>query len=281
VADTKKWEQTAAYYLDTHPNVTSFAKNSGLGFAVPYFHNDQDHDYAPDFLVRVADGNGVETGTLILETKGYDPLEKIKAAAAQRWVDAVNADDRYGRWWYRVIHKATDVSRVVEEIAGAALPSTPFVRVASGDVQSTVPLMSLRAAAGTFGAPDPADIEAWVVPKTSKQISEGMFVAQVIGKSMEPRIPDAAYCLFAPVPAGSRAGRILLVQHRDIADPETGGSFTVKRYESSKAGDGQSWEHREIRLLPLNPRFQPIVLRPDGDEEIRLVAEMVEVLGES
>ena len=38
VADTRKWEQSAAFYLDTHPNVIAFAKNSGLGFAIPYFH---------------------------------------------------------------------------------------------------------------------------------------------------------------------------------------------------------------------------------------------------
>ena len=66
------------YHLDTHPNVVSFAKNSGLGFAGPYVHNDQDHDDVPDFLVRVADAKGIETGTLILETKGERPPERYQ-----------------------------------------------------------------------------------------------------------------------------------------------------------------------------------------------------------
>jgi type III restriction enzyme len=35
---------------------------------------------------------------LILETKGFDPLAEVKAAAAERWVAAVNADGQYGRW---------------------------------------------------------------------------------------------------------------------------------------------------------------------------------------
>ncbi len=52
VADTGKWEQQAAYIIDTHPTVEAFAKNAGLGFAVPYIHNGQGHDYVPDFIIR-------------------------------------------------------------------------------------------------------------------------------------------------------------------------------------------------------------------------------------
>jgi type III restriction enzyme len=54
VADTGKWEQQAAYVLDSHPAVAAFVKNAGLGFAIPYLHNGQPHDYIPDFIVRLA-----------------------------------------------------------------------------------------------------------------------------------------------------------------------------------------------------------------------------------
>ena len=116
VADTKKWEQTAAYYLDKHSNVAAFAKNSGLGFAIPYMHNGQMHDYMPDFLIRLQQ-DGQEVGSMILETKGYDPLEDVKVAAARRWVAAVNADGQYGRWTYCIVHKVTDIERIVKEQA--------------------------------------------------------------------------------------------------------------------------------------------------------------------
>ena len=116
VLDTKKWEQTAAYYLDKNPNVLAFAKNAGLGFAIPYMHNGQMHDYLPDFLVRLQ-SDGKEVGNLILETKGYDPLEEVKIAAAQRWVEAVNADGQYGRWAYQIARKMTDIERIVKEEA--------------------------------------------------------------------------------------------------------------------------------------------------------------------
>ena len=52
VPDTKRWEQSAAYYIDKHNAVHSFVKNAGLGFAVPYLHNGQMHDYMPDFIIR-------------------------------------------------------------------------------------------------------------------------------------------------------------------------------------------------------------------------------------
>ena len=113
VPDTKKWEQAAAYYLDKHSNVDAFVKNSGLGFAVPYLYNGEPHDYMPDFIVRVKTDPPIQ---LILETKGYDPLAEVKAAAAKRWVAAVNADGTYGRWAYRIVRKPTEVSEVINSL---------------------------------------------------------------------------------------------------------------------------------------------------------------------
>ncbi|MBI2862314.1 MAG: hypothetical protein HYX89_05810 [Chloroflexi bacterium] len=114
VPDTKRWEQSAAYYMDSHENVICFTKNSGLGFAIPYMHNGQHHEYTPDYLVRLQD-DGKEIGTLILEVKGYDPLAEVKAAAAQRWVAAVNNDGRYGRWHYVVVNDPTKTPTAVAE----------------------------------------------------------------------------------------------------------------------------------------------------------------------
>lgn len=106
VADTKQWEQSAAYYLDKSSAVEAFVKNSGLGFAVPYLHNGQMHDYVPDFIVRL---KADPVSYVILETKGYDPLEDVKRAAADRWVSAVNTDGNHGKWRYAVAKKVSDV----------------------------------------------------------------------------------------------------------------------------------------------------------------------------
>jgi type III restriction enzyme len=114
VPDTKRWEQAAAYYIDSHSAVDAFVKNSGLGFAIPYLYNGQMHDYVPDFIIRLKTDPPVH---LILETKGYDEREEVKVAAAQRWVEAVNADGTYGKWRYALVKKTTDVA---EQITAAA-----------------------------------------------------------------------------------------------------------------------------------------------------------------
>jgi type III restriction enzyme len=120
VADTVKWEQQAAYILDTHPAVEAFVKNAGLGFAIPYLHNGRPHDYIPDFIVRFA---GQPDLHLILETKGYDELAEIKAAAAERWVAAVNADGQHGRWQYAMARSIEAVRAALNEVSATGSPA--------------------------------------------------------------------------------------------------------------------------------------------------------------
>lgn len=105
-----------------------------------------------------------------------------------------------------------------------------------------------------------------------------MFAATVRGHSMEPRIPDGSLCLFRPCPAGSRQGRIVLVQFNSLGDPEDGGRFTVKKYASSKSVDEDGWTHDRIQLLPLNPEFQPIEVTPEEASEMVVVGEFVALL---
>jgi SOS-response transcriptional repressor LexA len=96
---------------------------------------------------------------------------------------------------------------------------------------------------------------------------------------MEPGIADGSYCLFAAPVVGTRQGRIVLAQLRDGVDPETGHRYTVKRYESEKAPVDDTWRHVRIVLRPTNPEFAPIVLDDAEEGSLRVVAELVEVLG--
>jgi len=138
--------------------------------------------------------------------------------------------------------------------------------------------VTLKAAAGAFGEARTIETDEWVVPETTRRLEPGMFVAQVVGRSMEPRIPDGSWCLFRAPVAGSREGKIVLVEHRDVHDPETGGSYTVKRYRRKNIVDSDGHDRDEIHLEPENPEFEPIVLRPHNSDEVRVVAELVEVL---
>jgi len=147
---------------------------------------------------------------------------------------------------------------------------------------SCVPLVPLEAAAGAFG--DPQYVERddqwqWVAPDCLRRLAPGMFVAQVVGRSMEPAIADGAYALFRSPVEGTRQGKIVLVELQDATDPETGARYTIKRYRSEKAVDGDSWQHARILLEPLNPEFEPIALTGVEEGEVRVVAELLEVIG--
>jgi type III restriction enzyme len=98
VADTATWESTAAFKLEQSGTVKFYARNDHLGYRIPYEFQGIDHNYEPDFLVRLQ--NNV---TLILEIKGYeDAQDKAKHDAAKRWVSAVNNWGQLRRWDFHV-----------------------------------------------------------------------------------------------------------------------------------------------------------------------------------
>ncbi len=73
------------------------------------------------------------------------------------------------------------------------------------------------------------------------------------------------------------------VQHRSIADPETGERYTVKVYSSEKVAEAVGgWPHERITLRPDSDRvgFEPIEIDlAQGDEGFVVVGEMLMVLG--
>jgi len=174
-------------------------------------------------------------------------------------------------------HAPTSVPRPPAPAAriGASSPGRRFV--------DWVPVYELSAAAGDFGPPSAAESLGEVASPPDLRTDECHFAARVRGRSMEPLIPDGSLCLFRLDVIGSRAGRILLVQHHAISDPELGGSYTVKKYQSLKvqdidAGDDSGWTHAAIQLVPLNREFPTIWINPDHAEELRVIAEFIRVL---
>ncbi|GAB5544301.1 MAG: DEAD/DEAH box helicase family protein [Sandaracinaceae bacterium] len=144
-----------------------------------------------------------------------------------------------------------------------------------------VPLLPLEAAAGAFSDVQTLDGDwEWVALDGGGRPAVGLFVAQVVGESMNRRIPSGAWCLWRAHPTGTRQGKIVLAQHRDISDPELGGRFTVKVYASEKVEtDDGGWRHAVVRLVPdsHDPSFEPIVLEDLEEGELTIVAELVEV----
>ena len=161
----------------------------------------------------------------------------------------------------------------------------PFRRMGQDEArpyENCVPLFDLKIAAGGFSGEQQTDDCEWVELPEEFRPRKGLFVAQVVGESMNRRIPSGAWCLFRIASAGSRNGKVVLASHREIADTDTGGHYTVKIYESTKEnlGDG-TWRHTAIILRPDSylPGYEPIVLREDHAEELRVIGELVAVLG--
>jgi hypothetical protein len=210
-----------------------------------------------------------ETNLWFREAMGRAELEyQMESSPAELFGKAIN-DDRYEGLQLKLIHHS--------EVK-------PY--------ENAVPIYDLAIAAGQFSdtqlveeafGDSTANAESfdWVELPDSFRVRPGQFVARVVGESMNKRIPNGSWCLFSLNPVGSRQGKTVLVQHRDIADPDTGGQYTVKVYESEKVqGESGSWRHTKINLLPssTDPNYKTIVLYPEEKDDLKVIAEFVAVV---
>lgn len=138
-----------------------------------------------------------------------------------------------------------------------------------------LPLYNLRAAATKFGEGMHSEQEGWVRAPGHLTLHPNMFVAHVVGRSMEPLIRDGSLCVFRSGVTGTRQGKRLLIEQ--FGETDFAARYTVKRYTSKKRADAedQAWEHESIRLEPLNREFPAFDLGPD---EFRVIAEFLAVL---
>lgn len=292
-------EREAAEMFDASPMIESFTANSQrFGFRILYEVGEEQHSYTPDYIIRLKGGK-----MLILEVKGgggehWDPNRvNAKNAAAKKWCTAVSNAKRYGDWNFEICHHMPGIAwkqllgKVLAKYTDYVPVPLPFREVTPNEgehYKTCVPVTELRLAAGMFlrGQEDEArglfDHETWATYERAHKFVEGMFIAQIKGKSMEPKIPDESWCLFRPASAGSRNGKVVLVQHNRIDDSSYTGGFTVKRYRSEKVlGDDGELVHVKITLEPFNPKFEPIELQAACEDEFRVIAEFVEVVSSS
>jgi type III restriction enzyme len=287
-------EKRFADFLDGASDVLRYFKNERFGFSVTYYEGNRPRQYYPDFLIAARHKDGREVMWLA-ETKGeIRPNTTLKSEAARLWCDKMSST-KYGPWRYLFVPQrkleialATGVKTLVElaESLVVARPE-PQLRLISFEdervqreaFKTLLPLYSLEAAAGYFGSGEAVEPQGWVEANGIGRLNERMFVCRVVGRSMEPTIRDGDYAVFRARPTGTREGKIVLAQYRGIADPGTGGAFTVKRYSSEKeAVEDEDWRHTRVVLSPLNPDYEPIVVSADEAEDMQIVAEFITVL---
>ena len=145
---------------------------------------------------------------------------------------------------------------------------------------NAVPLYDLVAAAGSFSEQQQAEINDWIVLPEGERVDKSLFACKVQGESMNRIIPNGAVCLFCTDKGGSRNGKIVLVEHADILDDDSGSHYTVKEYESIKSENEDGWSHKKILLKPrsTDASFVTIVLSEDDTSRYRVVGEFLRVL---
>ncbi len=142
-----------------------------------------------------------------------------------------------------------------------------------------VPVFDLEVAAGSFSGQQNIDECDWVELPEHINTVDGMFVARVVGESMNRRIINGSWCLFKANPGGSRNGKIVLVQHRSIDDSDHGGAYTIKVYHSEKVCEDGAYINQRVTLKPDTNAYgySPIVI-DDPDEDFNVVGEYLMVL---
>lgn len=254
----------------------------------------------PDFIVRdgqvISDAN--KRSAMDSSVKGYKKLLKKSPLEAKAQADCIIkntyrtlmtrgqkgcyifcTDPETGRYFKELIAEPTLGSSKRVAYEGLKL------RVLNPEdvvpYQNSVPIFDLDVAAGAFSQEQlPTDC-AWVELPEHMRAREGMFVTRIVGESMNKRIPNGAWCLFAANPAGSRSGKIVIVSHSGISDPDYGERYTIKRYFSEKvpALDGEAWNSRVVlRPESYDSSYEPILISNDDDGDFRVLGEFLNIL---
>jgi hypothetical protein len=240
--------------------------------------------------LRELDYKVIEVPSVLIDDKAA-MIEKIARIAKHVQSKAEARRLKTDTSWLERVH-ATPPEPTAQR-PHAVLPFRRLTRPEARPFANCVPLYKLEVAAGRFsgeqvvdgvpahGALEDMDKYEWVSLDGQTRPNRDLFVAQVVGESMNRRIPNGAWCVWRRLSGAAPQGRVVLAQHRNIQDPEHGGSYTVKVYASGHVTTEEG-VRTTITLTPrsTDPRFTPIVLERSTHEEgtLSVVAELVEVL---
>lgn len=177
-------------------------------------------------------------------------------------------------------------------LAASELSRQPVVEDNVGDLekyQTHLPLHSLKAAAaaepagewGKRARDELIETLGWVrVSLSGRRLNDRMFIAAIEGHSMDDGksgLVDGGYAVFEFWPSGTKQNLSVLVRGA-FSDPETG-NYAVKKYVADQR-DAEG-RHHKISLVSLNPnkeRYPNIELQPEEDDDIAVVAKVVQAL---
>lgn len=132
--------------------------------------------------------------------------------------------------------------------------------------ENSVPLYSLKVAAGEFKFNDSIPKEKFILVPNGVKITKDHFACKIIGNSMNKIVQDGQIALFKRYKGGSRNGLMVIAEYYDHQDIDYGSCYTFKEYYSEKTINEESWQHEKIILKPksFDPSYQEIVIEPNS-----------------
>jgi DUF2075 family protein len=157
----------------------------------------------------------------------------------------------------------------------------PIIDIAEPDeiklipFENSVPLYSLKVAAGDFVFNDSIPEENFILVPDAVNITQDHFACKIIGNSMNKIVQDGQIALFKWYNGGSRNGLMVLVEYYDHQDVDNGSCYTFKEYYSQKSINEEGWHHEKIILKPksFDPSYQNIEIDPNAinDKTFRVI----------
>lgn len=250
-------------------------------------------DLVDGVVAQLTGDAGLQQAAKVNDKSGFKVpfVEALDDALVERhakhgdFINKVFEDEGLGAF-FRALMLDRVYGRLRELAAAEGAQVLPFRRVPLDEAEpfvNCVPALDLKVAAGGFSpdqvvADGPGHYE-WVAFEGRTKPAKDIFVAQVVGESMNNRIPNGAWCVWRLNPGCDGDGtEVVLARHNDIHDDDLG-QYTVKLYERRQLDE--DGDRVEITLRPdsRNPEFEPIELRNLAEGDLRIVAELVEVLG--
>lgn len=181
-------------------------------------------------------------------------------------------------YWLNAEYILSVVNANMHETERVTIPQLHIIDVEEKTPKKhLVPLYNIRAACGKFLYNEEAEVKGWIdANEYGLPHGENIFVVQAKGHSMEPRINDGDYCVFA-YGTSYYDGDIILAEIPD-RDNEYGGSFTIKKYTRVKAIVDGVEQKVSVTLVPINPDYAPMSFGLESEDKPNMVGTFRKVI---
>lgn len=154
-----------------------------------------------------------------------------------------------------------NISPIIDTTEAKEIKIIPF--------ENSVPLYSLKVAAGEFKFNESFPEEKFILVPDGVKITQDHFACKIIGNSMNKIVQDGQIALFKRYTGGSRNGLMVIAEYYDHQDLDYGSCYTFKEYFSQKTVNEESWLHEKIILKPksFDSSYQDIVIDPNAINE--------------